>query len=66
MNNWFELLFYSDYDSIGGPQQALFLLLLAFVIGQMIGWTYMWTHRVLSYSQTFTSSLVILPVLNRS
>ncbi|MBM97587.1 MAG: hypothetical protein CMJ77_00555 [Planctomycetaceae bacterium] len=63
MNNWFELLFYSDYDSIGGPQQALFLLLLAFVIGQMIGWTYMWTHRVLSYSQTFTSSLVILPVL---
>ncbi len=63
MNNWFELLFYSDYDSIGGPQQALFLLLLSFVIGQMIGWTYMWTHRVLSYSQTFTSSLVILPVL---
>lgn len=63
MNNWFELLFYSDYDSIGGPQQVLFLLLLAFVIGQMIGWTYMWTHRVLSYSQTFTSSLVILPVL---
>ncbi|MDG2380638.1 MAG: DUF4956 domain-containing protein [Pirellulaceae bacterium] len=63
MSNWVDLLFYSDYDSIGSPEQALFLLLLAFVIGQMIGWTYMWTHRVLSYSQTFTASLVVLPVL---
>ncbi|MCP4194596.1 MAG: DUF4956 domain-containing protein [Planctomycetaceae bacterium] len=63
MSNWVDLLFYSDYDSIGSPEQALFLLLLAFVIGQMIGWTYMWTHRVLSYSQTFTASLVVMPVL---
>ena len=63
MNNWVNLIFFSDYDSISSPEQALFLLLLAFVIGQMIGWTYMWTHRVLSYSQTFTSSLVVLPVL---
>ena len=62
MSNWVDLLFYSDYDSIGSPEQALFLLLLAFVIGQMIGWTYMWTHRVLSYSQTFTASLVVMPV----
>lgn len=63
MSNWVDLLFYSDYDSIGSPEQALFLLLLAFVIGQMIGWTYMFTHRVLSYSQTFTASLVVMPVL---
>ena len=63
MSNWIDLLLYSDYDGIGSPEQALFLLMLAFVIGQMIGWTYMWTHRVLSYSQTFTSSLVVMPVL---
>ena len=63
MNQLIDLLFYSDYDCVGSPEQALFLLMLAFVIGQMIGWTYMWTHRVLSYSQTFTSSLVVLPVL---
>lgn len=63
MSNWVDLLFYSDYDSISSPEQALFLLVLAFVIGQMIGWTYMYTHRVLSYSQTFTSSLVVMPVL---
>ncbi len=63
MNNWVNLLFYSDYDAVGGPEDTLFLLLLAFVVGQVIGWTYMRTHRVLSYSQTFTSSLVVLPVL---
>ena len=48
---------------MGGPEGSLFLLILAFVIGQVIGWTYMYTHRVLSYSQTFTASLVVLPVL---
>lgn len=63
MNNLINLLFYSDFDSVGNPEQILFLLLLAFVIGQMIAWTYMWTHKVLSYSQTFTSSLVVMPVL---
>jgi hypothetical protein len=63
MSDWINLLLYSDSDALGSPEQTLFLLLLAFVIGQLIGWTYMWTHRVLSYSQTFTSSLVVLPVL---
>ena len=63
MTDLINLLFYSDFDSVGSPEQVLFLLLLAFVIGQMIGWTYMWTHRVLSYSQTFTASLVVMPVL---
>lgn len=63
MNQLIDLLLYSDYDSVGSPEHVLFLLMLAFVIGQAIGWTYMWTHRVLSYSQTFTSSLVVLPVL---
>jgi len=61
--NWLHLIFNSDYDSVGGPEASLFLLILAFVIGQVIGWTYMYTHRVLSYSQTFTASLVVLPVL---
>jgi hypothetical protein len=65
MNDWLELLLHSD--NAGGwasdPQRTLFVLLLAFVLGQIIGWTYMGTHRVLSYSQTFTASLVILPVL---
>src|SRR5574340_1190269 len=59
-----HLLFDGDYGgSVAGPAMTLFIILLAFVIGQFIGWTYMWTHRGLSYSQTFVASLVVLPVL---
>jgi hypothetical protein len=39
------------------------MLLLAFVIGHVIAWVYMWTHAGLSYSQMFTASLVGMPVL---
>lgn len=64
MNHWFDLLFYGDYGAAsGGPEAVVFILLLAFLVGQVIGWVYMWTHKVLSYSQTFVASLVILPVL---
>ncbi|MBN2477638.1 MAG: DUF4956 domain-containing protein [Pirellulales bacterium] len=58
------MLFDSDVGAgSGGPLTALFILLLAFVVGQFIGWVYMWTHRGLSYSQTFVGSLVVIPVL---
>ena len=63
VNSTIDLILYSDYDSSRSPENAVFLLLLAFVIGQIVGWAYMWTHKVLSYSQTFTASLVTLPVL---
>ena len=42
---------------------ALMVLLLAFVLGHMIAWVYIWTHAGLSYSQSFTASLVIMPVI---
>ena len=41
----------------------MFVVALAFIIGHAIGWVYMWTHRSLSYSQTFSSSLVVIPPL---
>lgn len=41
----------------------VFTFLLAFVMGQIIGWVYQKTHRGMSYSQTFTASMVVLPVL---
>lgn len=63
MNSWLELLFYGDYGMRGGPEGVLLGLMLAFVIGQLIAWVYMWTHKVLSYSQTFVASMVVLPVL---
>ena len=64
MNDWWNMLLESDYGAAsGGPGTALFVALLAFVIGQFIGWVYMWTHKGLSYSQTFVASLVVIPVI---
>ncbi len=38
-------------------------LLMAFLCGQAIAWTYMLTHSGLSYSRTYVNSLVIIPLL---
>lgn len=64
MNGFFDMLLHSDFGaSTTGPGTAVFILVLAFVIGQFIGWIYMLTHRGLSYSQTFVASLVVIPVI---
>lgn len=64
MNSFFDMLLQSDYGaSTTGPGTAVFILVLAFVIGQFIGWVYMLTHKGLSYSQTFVASLVVIPVI---
>lgn len=64
MNGFLQKLFESDYGSAqGGTETSLFIVLFAFVIGHFIGWVYMWTHRGLSYSQTFVASLVVIPVV---
>ncbi|OHB75464.1 MAG: hypothetical protein A2W31_03600 [Planctomycetes bacterium RBG_16_64_10] len=65
MNNpWLSMLFNSD-QGIGhaGTETVVFVLLLSFAVGHFIGWVYMWTHKGLSYSQTFTASLVVIPAL---
>jgi hypothetical protein len=49
--------------AVGGLQTALLVLLLAFVIGHIVSWVYMWTHSGMSYSQMFTASLLVMPVL---
>ncbi len=38
-------------------------LLLSFFLGQAIAWVYVWTHSSLSYSRTFTQSLVLLTMI---
>ena len=38
-------------------------LLLAFIGGQTIAWIYMFTHTGLSYSRSFVSSLLVIPVI---
>src|SRR5690606_12765796 len=45
------------------PLIILAALLLAFVVGQVIGWIYMATHSSPSYSSSFVASLVVLPVI---
>ncbi|MBN2216682.1 MAG: DUF4956 domain-containing protein [Pirellulales bacterium] len=64
MENWVTMLFDSDYGSAShGVETVFFIIVLAFVIGQFIGWVYGWTHKGLSYSQTFVASLVVIPVI---
>lgn len=40
----------------------LIALLLAFLCGQFLAWIYMFTHTGLSYSRTFVSALIVLPI----
>jgi hypothetical protein len=64
MNDWMRMLFQTDQGASQiGPETVAFVILLSFVVGQFIGWIYMATHRGLSYSQTFTASLVVVPCL---
>lgn len=61
---WVDMLFFSDPGAHGqGPESAVLMLALAFAVGHVIGWVYMLTHRGLSYSQSFTASLVVIPVI---
>jgi len=64
MNEWLEMILYGDLSStVGNPQTILMVLLLAFCVGHVIGWVYMFTHTSLSYSQMFVASLVVVPVI---
>src|SRR3954466_13672988 len=46
-----------------GPETALLGMLVAFCIGHLIAWTYMWTHTGLSYSPLFTAVFLVQPVI---
>lgn len=64
MNDWLQGLVRPDLPTaLGGPELALLALLIAFCMGHVVAWTYMLTHSGVSYSQTFTSSLLVLPVI---
>jgi hypothetical protein len=38
-------------------------LLLAFVCGHLVAWTYMITHSGLSYSRSYVNTLILMPVI---
>lgn len=46
-----------------GLDQAILGLLMAFILGQVAAWAYMFTHTGLSYSSAFVQSIVLLTVL---
>ena len=60
----FESLFNGDIGRAPTNFPALILgLLLAFAGGHVIAWVYMATHSGLSYSRSFTKSLIVMPVV---
>ncbi len=45
------------------PTRLLLGLVLALLTGQTIAWVYMLTHSGLSYSRSFVTSLIVIPML---
>src|SRR2546421_2304506 len=61
MNNW---LMRADFGSAPTNYTSLIIaLLLAFVCGHAIAWTYMFTHTGLSYSRSYVNTLILIPVV---
>jgi hypothetical protein len=59
-----DSFFNADYATpAGGGRVVLLAILLSFILGHVVAWIYMWTHAGLSYSRTFTASLLVMPVL---
>ena len=56
---WLDQAMFSSGDDMN--LQVLFLSLVsAFLMGQLLAWTYSWTHTGLSYSRSFTQALVLV------
>jgi len=53
----------SRTGGIPGPETVLLSLLLAFVLGQVLAWTYYYTHSGLSYSKSFVQSLILITIV---
>lgn len=60
--DWLDTL---EQAAPGAPTWAgaIFALLLAFVLGHIGAWLYIYTHQGLSYSRSFVQSIVLLTVL---
>jgi hypothetical protein len=59
-----DALFQGDYAATPTNFQTVLLaMLLAFLLGQLIAWIYMFTHSGVSYSRSFVLSLILMPVI---
>lgn len=59
-----DLFLRGDYATAPTNYSALLIaLLLSFVCGHAVAWIYMLTHSGLSYSRSYTNTLVLMPVI---
>jgi hypothetical protein len=63
MNDLLNAITRSDLAGTADPLSVLFIIVMAFLAGLVIGFIYMQTHEALSYSRNFVASLAVLPVL---
>jgi len=63
MNDLLNSLARPDWPGAPDGRTLLFMILLAFTTGMLIGFVYMWTHEALSYSRTFVGALAVMPVI---
>ncbi|MCC5821763.1 MAG: DUF4956 domain-containing protein [Phycisphaerales bacterium] len=47
----------------GGFESVWLILFMAFSLGQVIAYVYMWTHTGLSYSRNFTVAMAVIPTI---
>ena len=63
VNSWLQMLLHNDHGAAASPDTLCFTLLLAFVLGQIVGWVYLGTHTSNRLAKSFVPSLVVLPVI---
>jgi hypothetical protein len=63
MTDLFSSFARPDWPGAPDGRTLLFMMLLAFTTGLLIGFVYMWTHEALSYSRTFVGALAVMPVI---
>ena len=63
MNDFITSLGRPDFPGAPDGSAILFMLALAFSIGILVGFIYMWTHEALAYSRTFVGALAMLPLI---
>ncbi|MCX7046735.1 MAG: DUF4956 domain-containing protein [Candidatus Sumerlaeota bacterium] len=62
--DWVVMGSSSNTDAMGNNLTlVLIALLVAFVFGQMAAWLYIYTHQGVSYSRSFTQSIVLLTII---
>jgi len=63
MNTIMDMILHGNPTSASDWVSILMTMCLSLVLGHLIAWLYMLTHTGLSYSRTFVSSLMVLPVI---